>query len=121
VRDAVSFRFEETPVIDAGADGPRGRYTLHVEGSGAVFEPTVVLGDLMGTCSVEEAAPARQVVAGLRCWWAGAGDEFQVIRRGASLLVQQRSVSEESAPSPWRDVGRATVNPTAPLRPGEIE
>lgn len=121
VREAVSFRYEEVPVIDAGTDAPRARYTLHVEGSGALFEPTVNLGELSGTCSVEDAAPARQVVAGLRCWWAGAGDEFQVIRRGTTLLVQRRTVDEESPPSPWRDVGHAVVNATIPLRPGEIE
>lgn len=121
VREAVSFRREEVPVIDAGSDAPRARYTLHVEGSGAVFAPTVPLGELAGTCSVEDAAPARQVVAGLRCWWAGAGDEFQVLRRGTTLLVQRRSVDEESPPSPWRDVGHALVNATIALRPGEIE
>lgn len=123
VRDAVSFRFEEIPPssLDAGDAPPRGTYTLHVEGNGGGFEPTVSLGELSGTCSVDPAAPARGVVAGLRCWWAGAGDELQVLRRGASLVVQRRATSEESAPSPWRDVGRATVNPTSPLRAGDID
>lgn len=121
VRDAVSFRFEEIPPssLDAGDAPPRGVYTLHVEGGGGAFEPTVNLGELAGTCSVDP--PARAIVAGLRCWWAGAGDEFQVLRRGPVLVVQRRAISEESAPTAWRDVGRATVNPTSPLRAGDID
>lgn len=121
VRDAVSFRFEEIPPssLDAGDAPPRGVYTLHVEGGGGGFEPTVNLGELAGTCSVD--TPARAIVAGLRCWWAGAGDEFQVLRRGPSLVAQRRAISEASAPTAWRDVGRATVNPTSPLRAGDID
>ena len=55
---------------------------------GAAAAP-VNLGELSGTCSVEDAAPARQVVAGLRCWWAGAGDEFQLGVPGLAGVQQQ--------------------------------
>ncbi len=121
VRDAISFRYEEIPVVDAG-DGPtRGNYTLHVEGTAQSFEPTVPLGELSGACSVEDAAPARAVLAGLRCWWAGAGEEFQVLRRGPTLVVQRRSVDEQSPAGPWRDVGHAALDPTLAVRPGDVD
>ncbi len=122
LRNAVSVRYEELPPsdpADAGSDAPRARYTLHVEGLGVAFEPTVNLGELTGTCSLEPGAGA--VVAKLRCWWAGAGDEFQVLQRGPSIVVQRRGVDEQAPPTRWTDVGRANVPAGAVLRAGDID
>ncbi len=35
-------------------------------------------------------------------WWAGAGDNLYVARRGRSLVVCRKELDEQSGPFPWK-------------------
>ena len=45
--------------------------------------------------------PAQALTACLG-WWAGAGDNLYVVRRGRSLVVYRREVDEQAPDLPWK-------------------
>ncbi len=43
-----------------------------------------------------------QALAACAGWWAGAGDDLYVVRRGSSLVVYRREVDEQAPDFPWK-------------------
>ena len=68
----------------------------------------VELGRIAG-CSQHE-IPEDGPLLTLKCWWAGAGDDFQVRMEGTDVLaIDHRSVEEESAIPEFETVERVTI------------
>lgn len=49
----------------------------------------------------DNAIPA-QALAACTGWWAGAGDNLYVVRRGRFLVVYRREVDEQAPDFPWK-------------------
>lgn len=68
----------------------------------------VTLGDYPG-CGTQ-AIPADGPLLTLSCWWAGAGDDFQVRMTGTdTLTIDHRSVQEESDPPAFELLKQVTI------------
>ena len=92
-RVAVALRLEDAGVR-AGTDVPETRIALAVirEADGRTETHRADLAS--GVCS--SASPPPGVLAAVRCWWAGAGANYALVRSGDTLVVRRARVEEES-------------------------
>lgn len=96
----VSWKFEETR--RAEYDQPFSQVTLVLAGD---VDQDVDVGEWSGTCAAQQEAELMKegsdVISGIRCWWAGAGEDFLVRRKSAGeLRIEHRSVDEGSEDEP---------------------
>jgi hypothetical protein len=83
--------------LDPQGDQPRTTVTLRHGASGETRE----VGTYPGHC-----APSPTTTATLACWYAGAGTELYLDRRGAEVVVSKVDLAEQIAPSPKHEVLR---------------
>ncbi len=85
-RVAIALRLEDAGTR-AGTDVPETRIVLAVirEADGRTETHRVDLA--AGVCS--SAAPTLGVLAAVRCWWAGAGAHYALVRVGGALAVRR--------------------------------
>ncbi|MCW5943691.1 MAG: hypothetical protein KIS66_15780 [Fimbriimonadaceae bacterium] len=67
---------------------------------------TTVLKKVVGNASALPASELNPKVKGAlaacKSWWAGQGDEFYVVKKGAEYQVYHRTLEEESAPGKFK-------------------
>jgi hypothetical protein len=91
-RVAVALRFEDAGV-DVATDTPHTRVVLAVIRESDGRTETHEVGVVSGACNY--VAPSAAALAAGSCWWAGSGDNFELARRGAELVVSRVQVDEE--------------------------
>lgn len=96
-RIAVALRFEDAG-LDASTDTPHTRVVLAVirESDGRTETHQVDLLD--GACNY--VAPTADALAACSCWWAGAGANFDIVRRGRDVAVRRIVLDEMVDASP---------------------
>jgi hypothetical protein len=92
-RVAVALRLEDAGTR-AGTDVPETRVSLAVirEADGGTETQRVDVAS--GVCT--SAPPPPGVLAAARCWWAGAGAHYALVRSGAELVVRRVREDEQS-------------------------
>ncbi len=111
---AVALRFEDAGT-DPTTDVPHTRVMLAViresDGRTETHEVRVV----NGPCSFT--APTGGALTAGSCWWAGSGDNFEVVREGDEVLVRLAEVAEElDAPLPSVTALRVPLPASAQLQ-----
>jgi len=98
-KTAVRFEFETR--LDAD-DTPHSRVFLRANGRRMpVFASTAGFQTLPRNEWKERGVP-RNALAACTSWWAGAGDNLYVVRRGARLVVFRQEMDEQAPPFPWK-------------------
>lgn len=113
-RIAVALRFEDASV-DAPTETPHTRVVLAViresDGRTEAHEVTVV----DGACNY--VTPTEDALASGSCWWAGSGDNFDVIRSAGTICVRRVEVDEQrDEPLPPATVLRVEVPENAQVQ-----
>ena len=57
----------------------------------------------------DHAVPAHALAA-CAGWWAGAGDNLYVVRRGRSLVVYRKQLDEQAPDFPWKRLQTISLN-----------
>lgn len=97
---AVGLRLEEAPSDPDGAPRTALRVVkLTPEGDREIVD----VGVFGGAC-VQDADVRRGTVVSARCWWAGAGSEIWIERRGDELVVLHRETREGAPAGETRSV-----------------
>lgn len=100
----ATLRVESMDEADAsGMEMPRARITAvrHCERSGST---TLEVGVETGICS-PAGVYGEGVVAHVTCWWAGAGSEIELVRRGDTLVIRKTAVDEMTGPAAPEELG----------------
>ncbi len=101
---AVALRLE-----DAGAtedETPQTRVALvriAPDGTRTLEE----LGVELGACWND--AGQGEVLIAARCWWAGAGARYEVVREGDAVIARRQGVDEMTEGGGWIEVGRVEI------------
>ena len=110
----VRAHFETNAVAGSSADQPRVRVSLSLTRDG---EPPHVftLEDerYVAVCSLTRGRPDSTQGWALRCWWAGAGDDWSLRVRGRIVEIVRVELNEERPPH-TRVIGHFS------LLPGEV-
>jgi len=87
-------------LVRIAPDGARHMEALHVE-TGACWH----------------VGSADSVLIAVRCWWAGAGAQYQITRAGDAIVAERRDVDEATDQAgAWEVVGRVEIPEDAPLQ-----
>lgn len=112
IQNPPRVRFEFEVKLDAN-DTPHSRVFVRANG-----RRTLVLSATEGFQTLARADYASRKVpktalAACTGWWAGAGDNLYVVRRGAWLDVFQQEMDEQAAPSAFRKIKSIRLAPRA--------
>lgn len=58
------------------------------------------VGTYLGSCTTEqseELSNLKNEIAGLSCWWAGAGDELRIVDKGNRYIILHKEIEEGTA------------------------
>lgn len=98
--DADDTPHTRVSLVRIAPDGARHMEALHVE-TGACWH----------------VGRSDAVLIAVRCWWAGAGAQYQVHRAGDSIIAERRAVDEATHQAgAWEEVGRIELPDGAPLQ-----
>jgi hypothetical protein len=115
VEITVAFR---TAATEEGPDGlaPRTTVELVLLRHGAQGPEVVPLLDVEGVC--QHRGGEGGVLLRLACWWAGAGDVLDVVRRADTLVVTRQQEDEGlDQPLPLEELRRIALPAGARVRP----
>jgi hypothetical protein len=60
--------------------------------------------DCTGVVSQAPADVIAGTLGGVRCWWAGGGDDYVAVMNGDALVIRHRTVDEESGYGQWTEI-----------------
>jgi hypothetical protein len=109
VKSTVQMSWGMNVTEDEHGD-PTTHLTLDFNGENAPGSQDVA--EVPGVCSYEEAASER-IASQLRCWWAGQGQIFQLVREPGTVTVLMADIDEEMKGEP-----RFEPHLTVQLKPG---
>ncbi len=75
-------------------DNPRTKVQIQYESH--VYD----IGTYLGSCTTvqgEELSNLKNEIAGLSCWWAGAGDELRIVDKGDRYIILHKEMEEGTA------------------------
>lgn len=84
-------------------DGSVEPPATHLILQNAETEEALYEADCIGIAQMN-AIQEEGVIASVRCWWAGGGDDYAVIDGDQILYVQHRWVDEEVGFGEWEEV-----------------
>ena len=68
----------------------------------------------LGACWNDEGE--GRVLISARCWWAGAGARYEVVREGDAVIARRQDVDEMAEPGAWAEAGRVDIPDDAVLQ-----
>ncbi len=109
-KKAPTVRFEFDVKRDV-YDTPTSRVFLRVDGQRFFVSSFQEGFNRLSRAEFTNRKVPREALAACSGWWAGAGDNLYVVRRGTRLDVYRQQMDEQSGPFPYRRIKSIRFSP----------
>jgi hypothetical protein len=107
-RLAVRFEFEVKRDAD---DTPHSRVFVNANGKRTLVLASMAGFEALSRADFAERKIPREALAACTGWWAGAGDNLYIVRRGERLDVYRQEMDEQAGPFPFRKIKSIRLSP----------
>jgi hypothetical protein len=111
----TTVRFRLTALPDGEYGVPRNRIVVVLRRADDT-EDSVALGTFSGNCTDGAEHLVQGEITRIECWWAGAGDNFFVTRRGDALIVSRKEIDSQAPDFQPKAIGRLSVPRSVEVR-----